>query len=308
MASIRDKLSQKKSKLAVNQAPTLNHPADIHHVDDGAFFLVDIHKIKPNPHQPRQHFDEKALEELSDSIKQSGIIQPIVIRKDNEDHIILVAGERRLRAAKLAGLDRIPTILTKGNPIEIALIENLQRENLNPIEESEALMKMINEYNYTQNQLAKVIGKGRSTIAETLSLTRLPESIRNKCRQDNNMSKRVLVEVVKQPDEKAMIKLFEKINKESLTSDQVREITRNPPKPSQKSSLNQRIQSKIVELQKLLTKLSIHNVPEPDRSVMIHSLIKLKQTIELIDIDSEEQDSDIEVEPDSNEDHNNKDE
>jgi ParB family chromosome partitioning protein len=153
MASIRDKLAQKRSKLSQPKQKNEDHPANTGHVDDGAFFNVETEMIAPNPHQPRKYFDEVALQELSDSIKQTGVIQPIVIRKEGQQ-VVLVAGERRLRAAKMAGLSKIPCILTKGNPIEIALIENLQRENLNPIEESEALHQMIEQYNYTQQDLA----------------------------------------------------------------------------------------------------------------------------------------------------------
>jgi len=234
MASIRDKLAQKKSKLSQPKQLDNDHPANTGFVQNGTFFNIDIDLIKPNPNQPRKYFDELALQELSDSIKQSGVIQPIIIRKE-QDQIILVAGERRLRAAKMAELKSIPCILTTGNPIEIALIENLQRENLNPIDESEALQQMIDEYSYTQQDLAHVIGKGRSTIAETLTLNRLPNTIKDECRRADTFSRRVLVEVAKQKGSEKMTELFSQIKKNKLSSDDVRKITRKKksadPKP-----------------------------------------------------------------------------
>jgi ParB family chromosome partitioning protein len=234
MASIRDKLAQKKSKLSQPKQTNSDHPANTGYVEDGAFFNVETDLIIPNPKQPRKYFDEVALQELSDSIKQTGVIQPIVIQK-NEDKIVLVAGERRLRAAKMAGLPKIPCILTKGNPIEIALIENLQRENLNPIEESDALNQMIEEYQYTQQDLAHVIGKGRSTITETLSLKRLPSTIKDDCRRADSVSRRVLVEVAKQESHTEMLNLYSQIKKKNLTSDDVRKITRKKKNSQPKS-------------------------------------------------------------------------
>ena len=149
----------------------------------GGVYEIPLGRIQPNPYQPRKYFDETALSELAESIKANGVIQPIVIRQDKDNELYLVAGERRLKAAQLAGLESIPAILTEGNPIEISLIENLQRENLKPVEEAEALEKMIKEFSYTQEQLASVIGKARSTVTEILSLNKLPEPVKDECRR-----------------------------------------------------------------------------------------------------------------------------
>lgn len=142
---------------------------------------LKINEIEPYVKQPRKNFDEVKLKSLSDSIKQHGIIQPVIVRKE-EDTYRIVAGERRWRAARLAGLDRIPVIIrdyTDRQLMETALIENLQRQDLNPIEEAEAYEKLINEYGLTQEQVASVIGKSRPAIANTIRLLSLSVEVRD---------------------------------------------------------------------------------------------------------------------------------
>lgn len=141
---------------------------------------VSVSEIRPNPYQPRKEFEQSAIEELADSIREHGIIQPLIVRKSIKGYE-LVAGERRLRAAKLAGLQQVPVVVkayTDQQLMEIALIENLQRENLNPLEEAEAYDKLIAHHDYTQEQLAKRIGKSRPHVANMLRLLQLPDSIR----------------------------------------------------------------------------------------------------------------------------------
>lgn len=226
MSSIREKLAHKKSKLAQPREEQEGHPADLHDFQDGGFYQVEVESILPNPDQPRKYFDPDRLSDLSESVRQKGVLQPILIRRDEAGQIYLVAGERRLRAAKMAGIEKIPTILTKGNPAEIALIENLQRENLPSVDEAEALAKMIHEYGYTQEQLASIVGKARSTITETLSLNRLPEEVRDECRRADNFPRRLLVEIAKQDSPGKMTALFHKVKEYGLKSDQVRTLTR----------------------------------------------------------------------------------
>ena len=140
---------------------------------------IPINKIIPNIYQPRIIFDDKSLNELSNSIKRYGIIQPLVLKKVNNEYII-VAGERRWRAAKLIGLKEVPAIimnLTEKQILEISLIENIQREDLNSIEEALAYKKLINDFNLTQEELSKRIGKWRVTITNTLRLLNLSEDV-----------------------------------------------------------------------------------------------------------------------------------
>lgn len=147
------------------------------------FFECDVNKIFPNKHQPRSEFNPQELQELSESIREKGIIQPLIVTQANDGvNYELVAGERRLRASKLVGLTHVPVVVidveNEDSLLEIALIENIQRTDLNPIEEAEAYQKLIEKFNYTQEETAKRVGKQRSTIANMLRLLKLPDSVR----------------------------------------------------------------------------------------------------------------------------------
>ena len=145
---------------------------------------INIDKIKPNRHQPRTVFNEEKLQELAESIKQNGLIEPIVVvRSVAPGEYELIAGERRLRASKLAGLTEIRAIILEGasdkDKLDLALIENIQREDLNPIEEAKAYKKYSEEYKYTQEQISSIVKKNRSVIANTMRLLNLPENVQN---------------------------------------------------------------------------------------------------------------------------------
>ena len=140
---------------------------------------IDLRELRPNPYQPRQVFDSEALQELADSIKEHGVFQPIIVKKSIKGYEI-IAGERRVRASKLAGLEKIPAIVrpfTDEQMMEIALLENLQRENLSAIEEALAYKTMLEKLNLTQEQLSKKVGKSRSHITNILGLLRLPDEV-----------------------------------------------------------------------------------------------------------------------------------
>ena len=140
---------------------------------------LNINRIEPNKNQPRKHFDEDALAELSDSIKQFGIIEPLVVVK-RKGYYELIAGERRWRAARLAGLKEVPVVIkdyTDQEVVEIALIENIQREDLNPIEEAHAYQRLINEFNLKQDEVAERVSKSRTTITNSLRLLKLTEKV-----------------------------------------------------------------------------------------------------------------------------------
>ncbi|MDI3311047.1 MAG: ParB/RepB/Spo0J family partition protein [Thermoanaerobacterium sp.] len=142
---------------------------------------IKISDIEPNQFQPRKHFDDESLKELSDSIKEHGIIQPIIVRKNDFGYQI-VAGERRWRAAKLAGLKEVPAIVKDFDDqkvMEIALIENLQREDLNPIDEAKAYKSLMEQFNLTQEEISKRVGKSRSSIANSIRLLNLDEEVQN---------------------------------------------------------------------------------------------------------------------------------
>ncbi|HKK44387.1 MAG TPA: ParB/RepB/Spo0J family partition protein [Balneolaceae bacterium] len=174
---------------------------------------VPVENIRPNPHQPRKEFDEERLGELSHSIKQHGLIQPITVRYIGEKRFELISGERRLRASKLAGMDEIPAYVREVNDKDIisyALIENIQREDLNPIEVAMGYQRLIEEAGYTQAEVAERVGKNRTTITNMLRLLNLPAFIQAALR-DNKISMghaRALIPVENEDDQK---EVFNKI-------------------------------------------------------------------------------------------------
>lgn len=142
---------------------------------------INLNEIRSNPYQPRKHFDEEALKELAQSIKENGLIQPIIVKKSIRGYE-LIAGERRVRASKIAGLTTIAAIIrdfSDEEMMEIALLENIQREDLSPIEEAEGFFRIINKTNITQEELAEKVGKSRTHVTNMLGLLRLPEYVRN---------------------------------------------------------------------------------------------------------------------------------
>lgn len=150
-------------------------------------FWIEIDKIKTNPFQPRKEFNQKELKELAESIEKYGILQPLIVRKIEKEvpsgqkvEYQLIAGERRLRASKMIGLKEVPVIIkevSKENELPISLVENIQRENLNPLEKALAFKRLIEEFQFTQKEIAKIVGKSRESIANTLRLLSLPEEI-----------------------------------------------------------------------------------------------------------------------------------
>jgi len=142
---------------------------------------VPVRAIQPNPRQPRTTFDEQALQELADSIREIGLIQPLIVVRSGEDQYTLIAGERRWRAAQLAGLEAVPVVVKDAAPqqmLEMALVENIQRADLNPLEEALAYKQLTEDFGLTQDQIAQRVGKSRVAVANILRLLKLPESIK----------------------------------------------------------------------------------------------------------------------------------
>ena len=279
MSSVREKLRGKTTKLSQPRESLDDHPASIDNYADGSFYHIEIDVIHPDPNQPRKDFDAAKLEELSITISERGVLQPVLVRKDEANEIWLVAGERRFRASKMAGLKKIPAIFTTGNPSEIALIENLQRENLNPIEEADALDRMIKEFNYTHEQLAKVVGKARNTVTQILSLTKLPEAIKRECPRAD-ISKRVLIEIARQESQDQMLDLFKKVQDGELKRNEVRNIARKKARSVNRSALNIAVE-KTAFLAKYLRSMNLDlNVTEDMQ--LIAELKNLKTVIDEI--------------------------
>ena len=148
---------------------------------------IDVDKLLPNPHQPRTEFDKDALQELADSIKEHGVIQPVLVEKADGDNYYIIAGERRTRAAKLAGLTKIPVRVqsfSEEKKLEVALIENIQREDLNALEEALAYRKLMDMCGITQDEVARRVGKNRTTVTNALRLLKLPENMQTSLAND----------------------------------------------------------------------------------------------------------------------------
>lgn len=180
--------------------------------------MIPIANIRPNPYQPRKVFDKVMLEELANSIKEFGVIQPINVRIIKENTYELIAGERRLRAAKLARLDNIPAIIINVNDKDsaiLALIENLQRENLNYFEEAEGYYNLMEDYNLTQEDIAKQVGKSQSTIANKLRLLKLSDKV-VKVLLDHHLSERHARALLKLPTTELQLSILDKVIIQSL--------------------------------------------------------------------------------------------
>lgn len=197
-------------------------------VRDGvkSIIYLDIDHVKPNPAQPRRSFSRKALEDLSESIKQYGVLQPVHVRKITNLTYELIAGERRLRAAKMAGLKTIPAIIVKVGDEDsavLALIENLQREDISYLEEAEALVNLVKNYRFTQEELASRIGKSQSTIANKIRILKLPSEVKKRL-ADSNLSERHARALLKLHDEELQIKVVNMIVEKRLNVRRTEEI------------------------------------------------------------------------------------
>lgn len=215
---------------------------------------IKINDMKPCAFQPRTVFDEESLKSLSDSIKEKGVLQPLLVRKKG-DHYEIVAGERRWRAARLAGLEKVPVIiknLSDNETLEIALIENLQRENLSAIEEAEGLHSLMRDYKYTQEALGKTIGKSRSYIANSLRLLSLPEKVRQMVR-DNKISAGHARALVGLPN---ATELAQKIIAKDLSVRQTEQMVaelKNPTPPPLPKKVDFDLQKIMADLEKKLS-------------------------------------------------------
>lgn len=191
--------------------------------------IIPIDQIDPNPNQPRQVMGD--LSELMASIAEKGIIEPIVVRQRGT-RFQIVAGERRYQAAVQLGLRDVPVVIRDvddAEVIEVALVENLQRKDLTPFEEAEAMHSLAHRHGYTHEELAKRVGKSRTAITEALALNNMPDEVRNLCRLADIASKSLLLQIVRQGDAKKMIALVEKIAREGgATRAAVRQATAKP--------------------------------------------------------------------------------
>ncbi|MCX6830327.1 MAG: ParB/RepB/Spo0J family partition protein [candidate division Zixibacteria bacterium] len=188
-------------------------------VQSGVFRNVPLDMIIPNPMQPRRKFEETSLQELAESFKSQGVLQPIIVKK-NDNGYILIAGERRYRAARLAGLENIPAIIAEekdeSDMLQMALVENLQREDLNPLDAAEGFRKLMDDAGLTQNQLGSKVGKSRSAVANSLRLLDLPENIKEMIRA-GKLTEGHARAILSIDDDLARVRLAERIVTENLS-------------------------------------------------------------------------------------------
>lgn len=222
---------------------------------------IEIGKIFANPNQPRRDFNEEALQELADSIKELGVIQPITLRKMEDETYQIIAGERRFRASQLAGKSTIPAYILKADDedtMEMALIENIQREDLNPLEIALAYQQLIEQHNLSQEQLSKRVGKGRATIANSLRLLKLPAVIQVALKEksiDMGHAKALL----SLDSHSEQIRLFHEIEKNNYSVREVEEMVRRikegeqPQVTAQKKAADKKQDAVYHQLKKQLT-------------------------------------------------------
>ncbi|NPA93854.1 MAG: ParB/RepB/Spo0J family partition protein [Thermodesulfobacteria bacterium] len=206
---------------------TLLSSEEIFEAEASGFYMCPIEKIRPNPSQPRMKIKEETLKGLADSIRDKGLIQPLVVSEEDGTYNI-IAGERRWRAAQLAGLKKVPVIIKDYSPdeaLEVALIENIQREDLNPIEEAMAYKRMVDELGYSQAKVAERVGKDRSTVANMIRLLNLPESIQQDL-LDGTLTTGHAKALLMLEDEEAQKELRDRIVKAGLSVRQAEELAR----------------------------------------------------------------------------------
>ncbi len=191
--------------------------------------LIPIEEIEPNPGQPRQTLGD--LAELTSSIREKGILEPLLVRRMG-GRFQIIAGERRYRAAVEAGLSELPCMVRESSDaetMEIALVENLQRKDLTPFEEADGLRVLAEKYGYTHEDMAEKLGKSRTTVTESLSLTAMPEEVRQICRLADIQSKSLLLQIVRQGDPDKMVSLIERLQDEGTTRADARRIAATKP-------------------------------------------------------------------------------
>jgi len=243
----------------------------------GTLYSIPCDSLQTDPNQPRKFFDQEPLDHLVASVQDHGLLQPVLFRVDQDGNLFIVAGERRLQAVRKANLESIPAILTEGNPDEIALMENILREDLTVIEFAEALDRIMKEHNYTQEQLTGIIGKAKSTISEILSLINLPDHIRDELRKDPKVSRKALIKIAKKKKPESILKAYNK-HKEKIASPQ----KQRGAKKGMRKSLQEKFTSRYEDFTTFVTEMDIGTLDIPARNEMISRIEDLKKTVDIL--------------------------
>ena len=210
---------------------TLKMRHDSHYVESLTSFsgaaigrMIPVEQIRPNPDQPRKAIGD--LRDLTDSVREKGVLEPLLVRfVPREDCYYIISGERRYHAARAAGLREIPCIEKSADDaetLEIGLIENIQRKDLTPFEEADGLHRLATQFEYTHEDVARKIGRARSSVTETLSLRNIPDALRKRCIEQGIASKSLLLQIARQPTEKKMVEMLHRILQGGLTRDEAR--------------------------------------------------------------------------------------
>ena len=239
------------------------------------FAAVPIAVIKPNPLQPRQHFDEESIEDLANSIRARGLLQPIIVRRERDGGYTLIAGERRLRAAEKAGVGLVPAILSDDDLLEVALEENVQREDLSPLEEAEALAALASERGLSHAELAQVIHKSRPYVSNTLALTRLPREVKQEYFADGAVvSREILISIARQESPDAMRALWRRVRLESISVRSFRhQQTKREARPTADALRAAR------KLTRTLRAMDASSLASAEAKVMRRALLRASRTI-----------------------------
>ncbi|MGD9975726.1 MAG: ParB/RepB/Spo0J family partition protein [Desulfatirhabdiaceae bacterium] len=240
----------------------------------GKLYTLAVTDIMADPDQPRKYMDPDALVELAASIARHGVLEPLLFRVDEAGTPILVAGERRLEASRQAGLTTVPAMFVDGNHAEISLVENLLRENLTAVEEAEALDKIMKDHGYTQEALAGVIGKARSTVTEILTLNRLPQDIRDECRGNKTVSRSTLIEIARKKQARGMTTAWEKYKEKSQKQESGKTVRQQGAGGA--SALSQVIQ----KTRDKLTAYDSATWSEEEKNTLRESLTRLMQEVQ----------------------------
>ena len=240
--------------------------------------VVPVSDVHPNPDQPRKHFDEEKIGELAASIKLHGLLQPIVVRR-TEAGFELIAGERRYRAAQRAGVERLPALVREvDDALELALIENLQREDLSPLEESEGLAALIARHGYSHREVADLLGKSRPYVSNILALTRLPEVVKADLQREGAaISRELLMGVARQEDPEAALALWRRLQLGVLSVRRFREekAGRRPERAAVAEVL-----SVARRLNRALARLLADELPAADAPRLIRALRRTRRLID----------------------------
>jgi ParB family chromosome partitioning protein len=262
-------------------------------------FEIPLHEIQVNPYQPRVHFDKTALEELSESIKVQGIIQPITVRRLGDREYQLISGERRFQASKLAGLDKVPAYVRTANDqqmLEMALIENIQRENLNALEIAHSYQRLLSECDLKQEQLGDRVGKNRTTVNNYLRLLKLPPDIQAGIR-DQRITMGHARALINVEDIDKQLTIYQRIVEEELSVRKVEALVKelsNPKETKDPSTKNALDPAKKYEINKIQQKLASHfgtkvalKADEKDKGeikIPFHSAEDLNRILEILEI------------------------